>query len=96
MDVEGIDKAIKIIESLTREIQVGDILEGKVVKTAAFGAFISLAPNKDGMVHISKLSDNRTEKVEDVVKIGDMVKVKVIEIDKTGKISLSMKESDIK
>ena len=96
VDVECIDKAIKIIENLTREIQVGDILEGKVVKTAAFGAFVSLAPNKDGMIHISKLSDNRTEKVEDVVNIGDIVKVKVIEIDKTGKISLSMKESDLK
>lgn len=95
VDVEGIDKAIKIIESLTREIEVGQVYEGKVVKTAAFGAFVNLAPNKDGMIHISKLSDDRVESVESVVKVGDMVKVKVTEIDKFGKISLTMRNKDL-
>ena len=60
-----------------------------------FGAFVELAPNKDGMVHISKLSDKRVAKVEDVVNIGDEVTVKVMEIDKMGRVNLSMKPSDL-
>ena len=95
VNVEGIDKAIKIIESIVRDITVGEIYEGKVVKTAAFGAFVELGPNKDGMIHISKLSDNRVDKVEDVVKVGDIVRVKVLEIDKMGKVSLSMRPLDL-
>ena len=94
-DMEGIDKAISIIEMLTREIEVGSVYDGKVVRTTAFGAFIELAPNKDGMVHISKLADERVAAVEDKVKVGQIVKVKVLEIDKLGKISLTMKPSDL-
>ena len=60
-----------------------------------FGAFVELSPNKDGMVHISKLSDKRVAKVEDVVNIGDQVTVKVMEIDKMGRINLSMKPGDL-
>lgn len=97
IDVEGIDKAINIIKSIVMELEVGKIYEGKIIKTASFGAFVELGPNKDGMIHISKLRDERVNVVDDIVKVGDIVKVKVIEIDdKTGKVSLSMKQSDIK
>ena len=96
IDVNMIDKAVTYIQNIVKEVAVGDIYEGKVVRITAFGAFIELTPNKDGMVHISKLKDERVEKVEDVVKVGDIVRVKVIEIDKMGKIALSMKQSDFK
>ena len=96
IDIDKIDEAIKYIESIAKDIAVGDIYEGKVSRITAFGAFIDLAPNKDGMIHISKLKDERVNKVEDVVKIGDTVKVKVIDIDKMGKVALSMKPSDLK
>ncbi|MDE5873690.1 MAG: S1 RNA-binding domain-containing protein, partial [Lachnospiraceae bacterium] len=64
-----------------------------VVRIMNFGAFVELAPNKDGLIHISKLADHRVEKVEDVVNIGDEVKVKVLDIDRMGKISLSLKDA---
>ena len=96
IDIDKIDEAIKYIESIAKDIAVGDIYEGKVSRITAFGAFIDLAPNKDGMIHISKLKDERVNKVEDVVKIGDTVKVKVIYIDQMGKVALSMKPSDLK
>ena len=96
IDVDLIDKAVTYIQNIVKDVAVGDIYEGKVTRLAAFGAFIELTPNKDGMVHISKLKDERVNKVEDVVKVGDIVKVKVIEIDKIGKIALSMKPSDLK
>lgn len=96
IDTDMIDKAVTYIENIVKEVAVGDIYEGKVTRIAAFGAFIELTPNKDGMVHISKLKDERVNKVEDVVKVGDIVKVKVIEIDKMGKVALSMKPSDLK
>ncbi len=96
IDTDLIDKAIAYINTIVKDINVGDIYEGKVSRITNFGAFIELAPNKDGMVHISKLKDERVGKVEDVVKIGDIVKVKVIEIDKMGKVALSMKPSDLK
>ena len=96
IDTEMIDKAVTYIQNIVKEVAVGDIYEGKVTRIAAFGAFIELTPNKDGMVHISKLKDERVNKVEDVVKVGDIVKVKVIEIDKMGKVALSMKPSDLK
>ena len=91
-----IDKAVTYIENIVKEVAVGDVYEGKVVRIAAFGAFIELTPNKDGMIHISKLKDERVNKVEDVVKVGDIVKVKVVEIDKMGKVSLTMRPSDFK
>ena len=71
------------------------VFTGKVVRIMNFGAFVQLAPNKDGMVHISKLSDKRVAKVEDVVNIGDEVTVKVAEVDKMGRINLTMRPSDL-
>ena len=92
VDQAGIDKALKIIHSIVDPIEVGNIYEGKVVRIMNFGAFVELSPNKDGLIHISKLSKERVEKVEDVVNIGDTVKVKVLEVDRMGKISLSLKD----
>ena len=90
-----IDKAISIIKSIVTDLEPGMIMTGKVVRIMNFGAFVELAPNKDGMVHISKLSDKRVGKVEDVVNIGDEVTVKVIEIDKMGRVNLSMRPQDL-
>ena len=95
-DQTMIDKAIDIIRGITIEIETGMIMRGTVVRMLEFGAFVELAPGKDGMVHISKLSDKRVEKVEDVVKIGDEVTVKVVKVDPIkGRIDLSMKTSDL-
>ena len=94
-DKDMIAKAIKIIESIVTDIEAGQIYTGKVVRIMNFGAFVELAPNKDGMVHISKLSDKRVAKVEDVVNIGDEVTVKVMEIDKMGRVNLSMRPGDL-
>lgn len=93
VDQEEIDKALKIIHSIVDPIEVGNIYEGKVVRIMNFGAFVELSPNKDGLIHISKLSKERVAKVEDVVNIGDTVRVKVLEIDRMGKISLSLKDA---
>ena len=71
------------------------IFTGKVVRIMEFGAFVELAPNKDGMVHISKLSDKRVAKVEDVVNIGDTVTVRVAEVDRMGRINLTMRPEDM-
>ena len=73
------------------ELEAGEVYEGEVIKILDFGAFVKLTPNKDGLVHISEISKERVNKVEDHLKIGDMVKVKLLKIDKMGKISLSMK-----
>ena len=95
-DQAMIEKAIEIIENIVREIEVGMIMSGKVVNILSFGAQVELAPNKKGLIHISKLADSRVGKVEDVVKVGDEVTVKVIKVDKIGgKIDLSMRPSDI-
>ncbi len=94
-DKDMIAKAIKIIESIVTDIEPGQIYTGKVVRIMNFGAFVELAPNKDGMVHISKLCEKRVEKVEDVVNIGDEVTVKVMEIDKMGRVNLSMRPGDL-
>ena len=94
-DKEMIEKAKEIITSIVTDIEPGQVLAGKVVRIMPFGAFVELKPKKDGMVHISRLSDKRVEKVEDMVNIGDSVTVKVLDIDKMGKISLSMKPSDL-
>lgn len=90
-DSEAANKARKIIEGLTREIKLGDVFLGKVVRIMTFGAFVELLPGKDGMVHISKLSNERVGKVEDVVNIGDEILVKVVEIDDKGRINLTRK-----
>ena len=94
-DREMIEKAKEIIQGIVTDVEPGQILTGKVVRIMPFGAFVELKPKKDGMVHISRLSDKRVEKVEDVVNIGDTVTVKVLDIDKMGKISLSMRPGDL-
>ena len=90
-DAEMIQKAIKIIEELTKEIKVGEVYLGKVVRIEKFGAFVNLIKGKDGLVHISQLANERVNKVEDVVKLGDEVLVKVTEIDRQGRVNLSRK-----
>ncbi|NOR20049.1 MAG: polyribonucleotide nucleotidyltransferase [Xanthomonadales bacterium] len=89
---EAGDDARKRIELITADIEPGQVFEGKVIKIMNFGAFVSLTPGRDGLVHISRLSDERVENVTDVVKEGEMVKVKVLEVDKQGRVRLSMKE----
>ncbi|AOT77522.1 MULTISPECIES: polyribonucleotide nucleotidyltransferase [Enterococcus] len=90
-DAEMIKKAIKIIEDLTKEVKVGEVYLGKVVRIEKFGAFVNLFKGKDGLVHISQLANDRVNKVEDVVKLGDEILVKVTEIDKQGRVNLSRK-----
>ncbi|MFC1998696.1 polyribonucleotide nucleotidyltransferase [Chloroflexota bacterium] len=88
-DAAAADKAIKTIENLTKEVKVGEVYTGKVVRIMNFGAFVELIPGKDGMVHISQLADYRVANVEDVVKVGDEITVKVMEIDNMGRVNLS-------
>ena len=88
---EAADDARKRIEQITADIEPGQVFEGKVIKIMNFGAFVTLTPGRDGLVHISQLSDERVENVTDVVSEGQMVKVKVLEVDKQGRIRLSMK-----
>ncbi len=96
-DKAMIKRAIDIIRNIATDIEVGMIMEGKVVRVLEFGAFVELTPNKDGMIHISKLADKRVARVEDVVSIGDFVRAKVIKVDPIrGKIDLSIKSSDLK
>ncbi|SHE63549.1 polyribonucleotide nucleotidyltransferase [Clostridium fallax] len=94
-DHEGVNEAIKIIEGLTKEVKVGEIYLGKVIKIAQFGAFVEILPNKEGLVHISKLDVNRVNKVEDIVSVGDEILVKVTDIDNQGRINLSRKDAII-
>ena len=82
------------IESITSDVEPGRIYEGKVAKIMDFGAFVTIAPGKDGLVHVSQISNERVEKVSDKLKEGDVVKVKVLEVDKQGRIRLSMKDID--
>ena len=79
------------IEQITSDVEPGRIYEGKVAKIMDFGAFVTILPGKDGLVHVSQISSDRVEKVGDVLKEGDVVKVKVLEVDKQGRIRLSMK-----
>ena len=92
-NAEACDAAKKMIETIVFVPQVGELYYGKVVRILQFGAFVELAPGKDGMVHISKLADHRVEKVEDVVNIGDMIWVKVTDIDDKGRVNLSYKDA---
>lgn len=91
-DSEMAQKAKNIVLSIVEDPVPGKIYEGQVVRVIEIGAFVELAPNKDGMIHISKLSKNRVEKVTDVVNVGDMVRVEVIKIDEKGRINLRLKE----
>ncbi|MSQ28350.1 MAG: polyribonucleotide nucleotidyltransferase [Dehalococcoidia bacterium] len=86
---EGTNKAIRMIEALTKEVEPGQVYTGKVTRTMNFGAFVEIAPGKEGMVHISELADYRVNSVEDVVHVGDEIMVQVIEIDRMGRINLS-------
>ncbi len=88
---EQAQDAIDRIRAITADIEEGQIFEGKVVRLAEFGAFVNLTPGKDGLVHISQITNERVEKVSDVLKEGQIVKVKVLEVDKQGRIRLSMK-----
>ncbi|WP_244833153.1 polyribonucleotide nucleotidyltransferase [Clostridium sp. BJN0001] len=92
-DHDGVNKAIEIIDGLTRDVKAGEVYLGKVVKITNFGAFVEVLPNKEGLVHISKLAKERVEKVEDVVSVGDEILVKVTEIDSQGRINLSRKDA---
>ena len=92
-DHEGVNAAMKIIEGLTKEVKAGEVYLGKVTKIATFGAFVEILPNKEGLVHISKLDFERVNKVEDVVSVGDEILVKVTEIDNQGRINLSRKDA---
>ena len=96
-DTEAIRKARTIVENIVRDVEVGDVYEGKVVKImendkGQFGASVNFAPGKDGMIHISKLSKERVDKVTDVVNVGDIVLVKVIKIDEKHRVDLRLKE----
>ena len=92
-DKASCDAAKKTIETIVFVPEVGQLYYGKVVRILQFGAFVELAPGKDGMVHISKLADRRVEKVEDVVNIGDMIWVKVTDIDEKGRVNLSYRDA---
>jgi len=93
IDTAGCEAALKVVHSIVKNPEPGDIFVGKVVRILPnVGAFVEVAPGKDGLVHISKLAKTRVEKVEDVVNVGDMVKVKVTEIDDKGRINLSRRD----
>ena len=92
-ETQWIDKAIDMIKDIVREAEIGKIYTGKVVKIESFGAFVELWPGCDGLIHISKISKDRVEKVEDVLAVGDEVTVKVIGIDEKGRIKLSRKDA---
>lgn len=92
-DQASADKASEWVRNLTREVKAGEVFNARIVKIMDFGAFAQVLPGQDGLIHISELADRRVEKVDDVVKVGDMVVVKVKEIDKMGRINLSMKDA---
>jgi len=87
-------EAKRRVEEITADVEVGKIYEGKVVKLMDFGAFVNILPGRDGLVHISQISQERVENVSDVLKEGDVVRVKVLEVDKQGRIRLSIKALD--
>ncbi|BCG62973.1 MAG: polyribonucleotide nucleotidyltransferase [Methyloprofundus sp.] len=99
VNVSSVDRAAgeaakKIIEEITAEVEVGKIYEGKVVRLMDFGAFVTILPGKDGLVHISQITNEHVDKVSDKLSEGDVVRVKVLEIDRQGRVRLSMKEVD--
>lgn len=91
---EGMKKAVDWVKQLTREVAVGEIFTGPVTRLMDFGAFVEILPKQEGLVHISEMAPTRVEKVGDVVKVGDMVTVKVYEIDSMGRLNLSIKRAD--
>ena len=92
-DAAALEKALDIIQGLTASPEVGRIYEGKVRKIMDFGAFVEILPGTDGLVHISQLAEDRVENVRDVLKEGEQIPVKVLEVDRQGKIRLSLKEA---
>lgn len=99
VNIASVDKAAgeearRMIEEITAEVEVGKTYEGKVVRLMDFGAFVTILPGKDGLVHISQISEERVEKVSDKLSEGDVVKVKVLEIDRQGRVRLSMKDAE--
>jgi polyribonucleotide nucleotidyltransferase len=84
-------EAQRRIAQITAEVEVGQVYEGKVARLMDFGAFVTILPGKDGLVHISQISDERVERVSDKLKEGDLIKVKVLEVDRQGRIRLSMR-----
>lgn len=91
LDAEAGERALKMIKELTADVEVGKIYMGRVVRLMNFGAFVEVLPGKEGLVHISQLAEERVEKVEDVLKVGDQILVKVTEVDKQGRVNLSRK-----
>jgi len=89
--VEGAESAKQQVESITKEIEVGTYYDGKVISIKDFGAFVELAPGRDGLVHVSELADRYVENVDDEVKLGDVLRVKVIGVDNQGRVKLSRK-----
>ena len=92
-NTENINQAVAMIEDIVREVEVGKIYLGKVVRIEKFGAFVEIVPGQDGLVHISQLAEERVAKTEDVVNVGDQIHVKVTEIDDRGRVNLSRKEA---
>ena len=93
LDIDKAQQAINIVELIANDPEIGAVYSGKVTRLMTFGAFVEIAPGKEGLVHISKLDVNRVEKVEDVVNVGDQVLVKVVEIDDQGRINLSRRDA---
>jgi polyribonucleotide nucleotidyltransferase len=91
VDLEAGNEARRRVEQITADVEVGSVYEGRVAKLMDFGAFVTILPGKDGLVHISQISDERVQNVSDKLAEGDIVKVKVLEVDKQGRIRLSMK-----
>ena len=93
VNTENAKQALAIIETIAKDPEIGAIYKGRVTRLMAFGAFVEIAPGKEGLVHISKLDVKRVEKVEDVVTVGDEILVKVVEIDEQGRINLSRRDA---
>jgi len=93
MNAEGAQKAEEWVKNLTREVTAGEFFKGKVTRLMDFGAFVEILPKKEGLVHVSEMAPWRVEKVSDIVKVGDEVQVKVVEIDNLGRVNLSMKQA---
>ena len=91
VDKDAIEKARSIIDEITREAVVGEVYNGTVKRIEKYGAFVELFPGKDALVHISQIANERIDKVEDVLKVGDTFKIKVTEIDKQGRVNASHK-----
>jgi polyribonucleotide nucleotidyltransferase len=92
-DIEAAKAAIRIIEGITKDVVPGELYLGKVTKITTFGCFVEILPNKEGLVHVSKLDLKRVEHVEDIVAVGDEILVKVTEIDNQGRINLSRRDA---